>query len=366
MDLEKLKSEANRILRNNLAGAGGLPRTAAWGYPEPYSRDLLISTLGFLASEDEQLIHSVGRVLTTLAENQSPLGQIPSLVDCRDNLGASDTTPLFLLAVSWFRKYSDKSCYLEEATERALSWMDHQRPGANGLVVQLPTTDWRDEQWIMGHGLYVNCLTYAAYQANGRTDSAKKMKEGMAIFDLPESQGDKPYLSAWVYKVYRNDRFDLLGNSLAILSGLLSTRRSRRILQWVEEEIGAMRMRGELALPLAPNFFPFIEESHDDWKERYASFNRPGEYHNGGIWPFVSSLHIAACVKCGLFHEARTLLKELSYLVLSAQREDLTCGFNEWYKAQNGKPSGQDWQTWSCALYLYASNVVEEEKCMYW
>jgi hypothetical protein len=34
-------------------------------------------------------------------------------------------------------------------------------------------------------------------------------------------------------------------------------------------------------------------------------------------------------------------------------------GFNEWLKAQDGKPKGQDWQTWSAALYLYAAKCVE-------
>ena len=28
-------------------------------------------------------------------------------------------------------------------------------------------------------------------------------------------------------------------------------------------------------------------------------------------------------------------------------------GFNEWHKAQTGAASGQDWQTWSAAMFLY-------------
>jgi hypothetical protein len=37
-------------------------------------------------------------------------------------------------------------------------------------------------------------------------------------------------------------------------------------------------------------------------------------------------------------------------------------GNNEWLKAQDGMPMGQDWQTWSAALYLYAVKCVEEER----
>ena len=41
--------------------------------------------------------------------------------------------------------------------------------------------------------------------------------------------------------------------------------------------------------------------------------------------------------------------------------KSLDFGFNEWLKAQDGKPKGQDWQTWSAALYLYAAKCVEEK-----
>jgi hypothetical protein len=37
-------------------------------------------------------------------------------------------------------------------------------------------------------------------------------------------------------------------------------------------------------------------------------------------------------------------------------------GFNEWIKAQNGEPKGQNWQTWSAAMYLYAAKCVEEKR----
>ena len=42
--------------------------------------------------------------------------------------------------------------------------------------------------------------------------------------------------------------------------------------------------------------------------------------------------------------------------------EGVEFGFNEWIKAQDGKPKGQDWQTWSAALYLYAAKCVETQK----
>ena len=72
---------AHEVLCNNLRGpCEGLPRTAAWGYPEPYTRDMLISSLAALVTGREDLMQSLRRVLETLARNQSPLGLMPSLV----------------------------------------------------------------------------------------------------------------------------------------------------------------------------------------------------------------------------------------------------------------------------------------------
>ena len=94
--VEKAKRAALDVLLHNMHGpCDGLPRTAGWGYPEPYTRDLMISSLGILASGDLRLTSSLRHVLKTLARNQSPRGLIPSLVHDPEDEASSDTTPLF-------------------------------------------------------------------------------------------------------------------------------------------------------------------------------------------------------------------------------------------------------------------------------
>jgi hypothetical protein len=39
-----------------------------------------------------------------------------------------------------------------------------------------------------------------------------------------------------------------------------------------------------------------------DWRSRYEIYNRPGEYHNGGVWPFILGFYVAAIVAAGLPH----------------------------------------------------------------
>ncbi|MHC4207814.1 MAG: glycoside hydrolase 100 family protein, partial [Planctomycetota bacterium] len=52
--LEKAKKASLEVLLHNNHGPyRGLPRTAGWGYPEPYTRDLLISSFGILTTRND-------------------------------------------------------------------------------------------------------------------------------------------------------------------------------------------------------------------------------------------------------------------------------------------------------------------------
>jgi len=370
--IERAKQAALEVLLHNVHGPfDGLPRTAGWGYPEPYTRDLLISILGIAVSANDTLTESIKKTLQTLSKNQSERGHIPSFVHDPFVRGASDTTPLFLLAVGIFRKYTGANDFLQTAVEKALTWMEYQSPNDEYLIAQQPTSDWRDEQWTIGYGLYVNTLTYCYLKMLGFHDRAHQMKLEMEHFTITESSISphlhegmalmkKPYYAFWAYKLYSSQRFDLLGNSLAMLTGLASQDRSNHIISWIEKHCSVMRKNGEIKSGLPPNFFPFILPGDGDWLPRYLKYNNPGEYHNGGIWPFISGFYIAALVASGKKNLAYKQLQELTDLITIPVNKKLAYGFNEWYKAQSGEPKGQDWQTWSAALYLYAAKCVEE------
>jgi hypothetical protein len=375
--VEEARQAALEVLLHNTKGPyQGLPRTAGWGYPEPYTRDLMISILGIAVSGNKELVKSIQKVLETLAKNQTEHGHIPSLVHDNDDRGASDTTPLFLLALPIFRKIIGKEKFLQKAAQKALTWMAYQSPSDRFLVTQQPTSDWRDEQWVMGHGLYVNTLVYSYLRLFKQHEQADQLLKEMRHFTIT---GDvihrhvheglvvphKPYYALWSYKVYSSERFDLLGNSLAILSGIASPSRAEEMIDWIEEECLSMRKKGQLALDLPPNFFPFIQPSEPDWHPRYKKFNQPGDYHNGGIWPFIAGFYVAALVAAKKYQLAEEKLLVLTEVVRTSNtklNKNLKFGFNEWLKAQNGKPSGQNWQSWSAALYLYAAKCVEERR----
>ena len=377
LEIEAAKKAALQVLLHNAHGPfEDLPRTAGWGYPEPYTRDLMFSILGIAVSDNNELLGSIRIVLETLAKHQTLHGHICSLVHDGDDRGSSDTTPLFLLGVGIYRKRVFEPQFLEEAVAKALLWMEYQSPSDRYLVAQQPTSDWRDEKWVLGYGLYVNTLVYSYLKILGKDERAQKVKNEMSKFTITQGvmnkhihEGlvvkQKPYYAFWSYKIHNSERFDLLGNSLAILSGIASPGRADEMVTWIEAECSMMQKNGNLTLNLPPNFFPFTNPEDPDWHSRYAQFNQPGDYHNGGIWPFICGFYIAALVAAKHFSLAKEKLIALTHAIQLTTDDKLSFGFNEWIKAQTGKPMGQNWQTWSAALYLYAAHCVEEGQTPY-
>ena len=372
--VERAKEAAIEVLLHNAHGPyRGLPRAAGWGYPEPYTRDLMISSLGILVSGNEKLMKSLRRVLETLAKNQCNLGHVPSLVHDTEDRGASDCTPLFLMAVGLFRRVTGEQDFLDEAVRKAFVWMEYQSPAARVTVAQLPTSDWRDEQWVLGYGLYVNTIVYMYLRLFGQQERAAQLREAMGRFTVKEERQqrhvheglvlrNKPYYAMWSYKVYRSERFDLLGNSLAILCGIGSSSRVRSLIKWIEAECAALRNGGELAVKLPPSLFPYIRPDDPDWMPRYAKYNPPGKYHNGGVWPFICGFYVAALVAAGRQQLAERKLVALAELVRPAHKAKVEFGFNEWLCAQDGTPGGEDWQSWSAAMYLFAATCVKQKR----
>jgi hypothetical protein len=369
--IERAKHTAVEVLLHNAHGPyRGLPRAAGWGYPEPYTRDLMVASLGILVSKNKKLIESLRRVLETLAKNQTPLGHVPSLVHDPEDRGSSDTTPLFLMAVGLYRKATGQMDFLDDAVNKSLTWMEYQSPSNRALIAQMPTTDWRDEQWVVGYGLYVNTIAYIYLKLLGLDERASHLRDFMGHFTVKGERQQrhvheglvlryKPYYAMWSYKVYRSERFDLLGNSLAILSGIAPQSRARQLIAWIERECRALRQSGQSHSELPPCLFPYIRPSDPDWRPRYEKYNPPGEYHNGGIWPFICGFYIAALVAAGRHQLAARKLAAFTELVRPARTAQVEFGFNEWLTAQNLTPRGQDWQTWSAAMYLYAATCVE-------
>lgn len=82
--------------------------------------------------------------------------------------------------------------------------------------------------------------------------------------------------------------------------------------------------------------------------------NRPHQYHNGGIWPFVGGFWTMALVRLGLTDLARSELAKLAQVnALDDWR------FTEWFHGRTLKPMGMAGQSWNAAAFLLARRAVE-------
>lgn len=358
------------LLENRKGPYRGLPRTAGDGYPEPYTRDLMLCSLGVCATDDERLLSSLERTLRTLARNRSGRGLMPSLVHDPKDTGASDCTVLFLLGLSEYRKKIREPKFLDDAAREALCWLSYQSPDDCVMIGQLPTSDWRDEEWVLGYGLFVNAVYFEVLKRFGKKKEATKLRSLMNRFDIVGGvkhrhvhEGlkikHKPYYAQWAYKVMASERFDLTGNSFAVLFGLTPKTRARHIVAWVEDECDHLREKGELDSELPPVLFPYIKPGEPDWHRRYAEYNKPGHYHNGGIWPWVAGLYVAALAAAGRRELAAKKLAALAKLNKISRNPKYDWGFAEWFTAQKLEPMGASHQSWSAAMFLYAASRVE-------
>lgn len=229
---------------------------------------------------------------------------------------------------------------------------------------------------MLGYGLFVNTIVYAYLSLFGFHERAAELRGLMSKFTVQTAAQHrhvheglvvphKPYYALWSYKVHSNQRFDLLGNSFAVITGMASPTRSRSLITWVESECDALRDRGELAGDLPPCLLPFIRPEDPDWRPRYQLYNNPGDYHNGGIWPFICGFYVVAALAAGHQRLAEEKLVSLAQLVKTSRDKKLAFGFNEWIRAGDGTPGGQDWQTWSAAMYLYAVACVKSGKTIF-
>src|SRR5690606_35893533 len=120
---------------------------------------------------------------------------------------------------------------------------------------------------LFGRGARAALLREEMNHPVGHKGSRDHAQEGLVV---PSG----PYYALCSYKIEHSERFDLLGNSVAILSGVASRHRAVDIIHWLELTCDEMRSRGQLQTRCPPNIIPPIFDAHGDYKETSAHFYR--------------------------------------------------------------------------------------------
>ena len=415
------RAHAERILLANGGELGLLGSNQA--YQQVWARDSMICGFGLWLTGDAEgrAIHA--RSLDTLRHFQSPLGKIPHNVGMtgvadpaliahggslgqalEEVLAVEDTIHAGCVDGNlWYiiGQYYDFSLRRDldllraawPSLENALLWLRYQDSNECGLLEVHEAMDWADLFANRYNVLYDNVLYFAAWRCMGHMaaalgkaselylDHAEDVhrKINRLLWVGPEELTDYDWIrrerKEWLYPRRRvetelverpfylpymgfreyADRFDTFGNLLAILFGVADRPRANKILDYIQG-CGLNEPFPVHAL------YPPVQPGEKDWREYYRvrNLNQPHHYHNGGAWPFIGGVYVAALAQAGRFEEARKQLDKLTAMVRLGKKQEWE--FNEWFHGRSGRPMGYAGQSWSAAMYLFAADAVEHSR----
>jgi glycogen debranching enzyme len=358
-------------------------------YPQVWTRDTVITFLGGAISRQEHLLNAFRVSLEILATRQDRFGQIPYLVRIKDEATAfrsADSNPWFVIGAVFYARQSGDQAWLKAqapALVRALDWCESRDFKKNGLMESGECDDWADCLSNRGNVLFPNVLYRRALQLASEelfpllpeeaarfAERAKYVEQAIQSTFWIQPHGTfedathvkvrthmsvslrrRPFFLPWVNLFEYGERFDTTGNLMAILTGVATPAQSDAILDYIHQ--------AGLDRPFPVRvLYPSIREGESDWRNYYKVFglNLPDQYHNGGIWPWVGGLYVAALAKCGRPDVARENLGTLAE-ALRTGKEKWEC--NEWLHGLSGVPMGAKFQAWSAGMFLYAKHAVE-------
>lgn len=398
------REKAMEILHGCITPFGFRATAGRSGYPQIWGRDSILTFLGAAVSQDDELIRAGRASLETLAAHQSALGLIPLNVNpdtgyiSTENAGTCDSNILFILGHFVHYITTHDRSFLENNwhhLEKALTWLEYQDMNECGLLEIPEAGNWMDLLAVRYNTLYDNVLFYAAvlayeqmhvtlhltphccqrgvnslaiherinllfwidrcWVAEHFAEHLEKLKsfrlEWFMLYHNIGTISSRPYYLPWVAFREYGDWCDSLGNILAVLTGIADGHRAEHIMRYMRQ-VGMSEPFPTKAI------HPPIYPGESNWREYYRSrnLNLPHQYHNGGVWPLIGGLHVAALIRRRHTSEAQQMLVALSQAVRQGQNEEWE--FNEWLHGQSGHPMGFAKQAWTAAMYLYAEHAV--------
>ncbi len=327
-------------------------------YNAIYARDALISSLGGIVSGEPKFARQWWKTMDTLMDRQSETGQIPNCVDTfvpsRPRLvafGAADASLWFVLSLAYAERLIGVHPEFHEAALAALNWLRYQDAHEEGLIEQQEATDWMDIICCRGHVLYTNVLYFACLALRGAIKRAHLVKEALNGFLWSEERG---YFLPYSWKQEHGNWFDTAANCFAVAFGVADEDQAERILGYITKH------KLDEPYPVR-TIHPPIQPGDKDWREYYRTeheLNLPDQYHNGGVWPWVGGLYVAALVRAGHRKKASDALVKLA--LANKQGRQREWEFNEWLHGITGEARGSADQCWSAGMYMYAYSCVEQ------
>lgn len=370
-------------------------------YRRVWARDGCIIGLAAILSGEEDLIEACWHTLRTLARHQGPHGEIPSNVDpltgrvsYGGTTGRVDAGLWFAICSVEYWRWSRDDQVLQtllEPLERLRWLLGAWEFNTRGLLYVPPTGDWADEYVQSGYVLYDQLLYLQAQrgiaalhrEVHGGADHALEDRVGRlrqvlranywfaddertpdhAYHEVLYDKGHgaaghrrgtywMPFFSPLGYGF----RFDALANALVSLFGVSDDAQDDAVDAFVRDEVV------QEAAMLLPAFSPVITPRDEYWDDLQMSFsytfkNEPNEYHNGGLWPFVTAFYAASLARRGQV-ELASRYRDGIHAANRRECDGEAWSFSEYLHGLSFEPGGTAPMGWSAAAGVIADAYV--------
>jgi len=345
---QRLYEDALDLLHRLTTPDGILASTIeADNYKRIWARDSIICGLAGLMIADTILMEGLKNSLLSLARNQHDLGMIPSnLLPNGDGdisfgslVGRVDANTWFIIgSCQYYRLTKDEVTWsqLKPAVEKCRKYLRSVEFNDKGWIYTPLSGNWADEYPVHGYTLYDNMLrlwgeslwrditgeeTNNFEDLKHRTLSNFWPSEGVSEENIYHKGSfgrldldTIDHFIAFILPGKYDTRFDAAGNALALLQFDLDDIQKKSISRHIST------ITSEISKPLIPAFWPVITEESEDWnllKDNYSySFkNKPGAFHNGGIWPVWMGLFCMGLANNGLQKGAEAIIASFTETV---------------------------------------------------
>ena len=360
------------------AGFTAAGAAAEDNYCRVWTRDSVVCGLAALLSNDEKLIKTFKDSLETIWSNQHATGFLPSNVDANNkvsyggNAGRADAPAWAIIGLCMYSMHTKDKTLLkayELNINLALQVMDAWEFNGKHLMYVPQSGDWADEYIQHGYVLFDQLLRLWAlelaaklYEKNAFAEKAAYVKTTIEnnFFYRPDDDNwyaanmihqkeDAPKGFWWMgfnpAQIY--PQFDLQANALAVLLKIGTVEQQKNCIIYTQklfEERGTM----------LPSFWPAVEYKDREMNELKNNFayrfrNKPGEFHNAGLWPVWNGLMCAALKIFG----KETVHKHLFEIMVNAVSEN-NFEMNECYHGETNAPCGVQECAWSAAGIIFS------------
>ena len=160
-----------------------------------------------------------------------------------------------------------------------------------------------------------------------------------------------PHYLSFVNYSFWGKETDVYANLLACLLDLPDKKLQAKIADCLQKE------KNNSPLPIKTCFHP-IKQNDKLWRPYMLEHkqNHPEQYHNGGIWPFISCLWPMLIHKNGGQNKAWPELKKVARANKLNNWE-----FNEWLHGQTGKPLGMAGQSCNAGMFILAYHYLNNQ-----